>query len=278
MTDRLLQIETNPFQSRFHVTAGITVRTGGVGAPPYDTLNMAFYAGDKAEAVRENRRRVATDTGFALSDWTVAEQVHGSRIIKVGTEHRGHGAYSDADSVGKADGLYTEEANVLLASFFADCVPLYFFAPDQGFIGLVHAGWKGTAQNIGGTFIRTWEKEEKISPETIYAVIGPAISQLNYEVDNHVIAKMKAVLPNENEKPWRPVGNNRFHLDLKEMNRQLLAAEGLPVNQIVVSGHCTYDEEDLFFSYRREHGRTGRMLAFIGRKSQQEEKNRRKST
>ncbi|SFP05010.1 peptidoglycan editing factor PgeF [Salibacterium halotolerans] len=246
------------------VKAGITSRSGGVSKSPYDTLNMAFHVGDDPQAVLENRRLMAESVGFGMENWVAAEQVHQADILKVEHRHRGMGAWDREHSAGDYDGLYTREEGILLVSLYADCVPLLFSAPRHACIGSAHAGWRGTSMNIAGKFVSIWHKEENIPPEDVYAVIGPAVSQTVYEVDDTVIEAMKNVLPEDEYAPWEVSVSGGWLLSVKEMNRLLLKQAGVPQEQIFMSSHCTYLDEDNFFSHRRDGSASGRMAAFIG--------------
>ncbi|MGY4689746.1 peptidoglycan editing factor PgeF [Salibacterium sp. K-3] len=246
------------------VTAGMTSRSGGVSRPPYESLNTAFHVGDDPQNVLENRRRTAEASGFAMKDWVAAEQVHKADILKVEDSHRGMGAWNRENAAGNYDGLYTRSKGLLLVSFYADCVPLLFFAPGHGCIGSAHAGWRGTSLDIGGKLVAAWVEEEHIPPQDIYAVIGPAVSEPVYEVDDRVIEMMQEVLPPGETGPWNPSAAGRYLLNIREMNRLLLKQAGVRPEHIFVSSRCTYLEEDDFFSHRRDGSASGRMAAFIG--------------
>nr|WP_318538719.1 peptidoglycan editing factor PgeF [Geobacillus thermoleovorans] len=164
--------------------------------------------------------------------------------------------------------MYTDEAEVLLALCFADCVPIYFVAPSAGLVGLAHAGWRGTAGGIAGHMVRLWQTREHIAPSDIYVAIGPAIGPCCYTVDDRVVDSLRPTLPPESPLPWRETSPGPYALDLKEANRLQLIAAGVPNSHIYVSERCTSCEEALFFSHRRDRGTTGRMLAFIGRREE----------
>ncbi|WP_158737631.1 peptidoglycan editing factor PgeF [Alteribacillus sp. YIM 98480] len=264
-SERIFTVNSKPFKRELSLAAGMTTRKGGEGVKPFDSLNTAFHVGDDPQTVIANRKKIGKELGFPLSSWTASEQVHGSEIIKIRAEDKGKGALSRHSAAGEADGMYTNEKELLLVSFYADCVPLIFYAPAAEYVGLAHAGWKGTALNIGGKFVNTWVEIEKINIEDIYAVIGPSISQEAYEVDDKVISQMEKLIPSY-PVPWYSTRKGKFQLDMKEMNKVLLEAAGLPSENIFVSSHCTYNENELFFSHRRNGGGTGRMMSFIGLK------------
>lgn len=110
-----------------------------------------------------------------LSDWVFADQTHEDRILKVTKEQRGRGSLHYHEALPGTDGLYTSETNMMLALCFADCVPLYFLAPQNGLIGTAHAGWKGTVKQIGAKMVDVWVSQEDAKADHIQVVIGPSI-------------------------------------------------------------------------------------------------------
>lgn len=129
------------------VVAIFSSRRGGISLPPYDSLNLAFHVGDLPPRVLKNRMMVAQWTGLPLHTWIAAQQVHGDRVAVVTREEAGRGALEPYTSLPFTDGLLTRERGITLVAFFADCAPIYLAHP-QGAIGLVHAGWRGTAKGI----------------------------------------------------------------------------------------------------------------------------------
>ncbi len=108
-------------------------------------MNLGLHVNDIVENVHENRRILANKLQKPLENWICSEQVHAHHVEKVGQQEKGSGVYSYEDGISKTDGIYTSNEDVLLTSCYADCVPLYFYAPSHGMIGLAHAGWKGTS-------------------------------------------------------------------------------------------------------------------------------------
>ncbi|TMW73137.1 peptidoglycan editing factor PgeF [Alteribacter natronophilus] len=242
---------------------GFTIRNGGTGKPPFDTLNLGLHNGDSPETVLGNRHRLANETGFPLENWVAGEQVHGGEVAEITSAHKKSGALSQDTALKQTDGLFTQEKGILLASFYADCVPLYFFDPVSETIGLAHAGWKGTAQNIAGNMLEAFE-QAGAERKNIHAAIGPSISGGCYEVDSRVKDRLDSLPVSDLSQAAVSCGSGRYRLDLKEVNRQLILSAGVGENRIYVSSLCTYTEDSLFFSYRRDQGRTGRMMSFAG--------------
>lgn len=249
------------------LVAGFSTRNGGVSAKPYESLNLGFHVGDDAERVLENRKKLAKDVGFPIGQWVCAEQVHGSHIRRVTRGDAGRGAEQLESAIPGTDGLYTREAGVLLALGYADCVPLYFFAPGHRIAGIAHAGWRGTTGNIAGRMIDQWVNEEKIPRQDIRVVVGPSIGACCYEVDQRVMDEVKKALGAEYVQVSRETHEGHFRLDLKECNRKLCEKAGIPADHIECSSYCTGCHSELFFSHRKENGRTGRLLGWVGIKA-----------
>ncbi|QAV26404.1 peptidoglycan editing factor PgeF [Neobacillus thermocopriae] len=249
------------FEGWEHVTVAFTTRQGGVSDEPFATLNVGMHVEDDEDAVYKNRTIVAETLGLPIERWVCAHQVHGVHIEKVTNNHAGKGVRAYDTAVPHTDGLYTNERQLMLALCFADCVPLYFFSPSKKLIGLAHAGWKGTVHNIAGEMVKRWNEE---GADDIYVVIGPSIGRCCYVVDDRVIEFVQKALVNSPQSLYNETSKGQYALDLKEMNKQLLQQAGVPSERIAVSSYCTSCEQSLFFSHRRDGGKTGRMMALIG--------------
>lgn len=142
-----LQYLTIPQWSKWGVKAAFSIREHGVSQEPYSSLNLALHVGDQPEAVLENRKIFLSEFGQDPENCTAANQVHGTNVVSVTEQERGRGMFELASAIPKCDGMVTTES-IGLMCFYADCVPLYFFNPCIGMIGLAHAGWKGTAHQI----------------------------------------------------------------------------------------------------------------------------------
>lgn len=261
---RLPDIKT--FVSPCSIVAGISTRNHGVSTSPFTSLNMGFHVKDSLEAVRENRNRLGRVLSFPTNSWIGAEQIHKDHIERVSTIHKGRGAMEYADSLPGTDGIYTTDKELLLIMNYADCVPLYFYSQTKEAVGIAHAGWRGTVMKIGSKMIKEWGNELSAVPNDIHVLIGPSIGQCCYEVDESVMTEVRRVLPNSNRSVAENTKEGKYQLDLKELNRLLLLESGVPASNIQTSEMCTSCSNDLFFSHRKEQGKTGRMLGFIGMK------------
>lgn len=245
------------------LTAGFTTKNGGFSKNEYTSFNMGFHVNDDLKDVLANRQKLAGEIGFSLNKWVGAEQTHDDVIRKVSSIDKGRGSDSYDSSFKSTDGFYTNEKGILLTLLFADCVPLYFIAPEKGMIGAAHAGWRGTVKQIAARMVKHWQKEG-ITPEEIFVTIGPSICNKCYIVDKHVIDLVQNILVDVEKKPYNLIKDEQYHLDLLSVNKLLLIKAGVPERNIRVTGYCSSCDTEEFFSHRRDHGQTGRMLSFIG--------------
>jgi YfiH family protein len=155
-----------------------------------------------------------------------------------------------------SDGIYTDKKNIFLTIKAADCIPIFLYEPDRGIIAAVHSGWKGTHKKILTKMISELKNKFNINPGNLIAFIGPGISQENYEVSEEIASDFsdKDVMSYQ----------GRFYLDLKMNNYFQMVNAGLNQENIEISPYCTFENNDKFFSYRKEKSKAGRMLGIIG--------------
>lgn len=245
------------------LVAGFSLRTSGFSQNPYASCNLGLHVGDQQESVIKNRRSLAERLGFDFDAWSSSEQVHGTRVFYMTEEWRGSGRENQNEAIKDTDGIYTDKPDILLTSFYADCVPLLFLDPQRRAVGLAHAGWKGTVGLIAGEMVTAFGKQFNSKPDDLFVAIGPSIGGCCYEVDEHVMQHVRRSVPE-----WQQCAtakeNNRFMLDLPACNQQILEQAGVQTNRIWRTSWCTHCRTDLFFSHRKEAGKTGRMASFIG--------------
>ena len=238
-----------------------STRLGGVSANEFSSLNLSFGRGDADGNVRENYRRFCRAAGFAPGSLVSSLQVHGAAVRRVGRENRGEG-FSKPKPAG-ADALVTNEPGVTLVIHTADCVPLFFLDPVKRAAGLAHAGWRGTAAEIGAETVRAMAREFGTDPEDLVCGIGPSIGPCCFEVDApvyDVFAAKRELSPGE----WtREDGGGKYRVDLWEANRRILMRAGVPERRIAVSGICTKCHADLLYSHRASGGKRGGLAAFL---------------
>jgi polyphenol oxidase len=245
------------------LVTGITTKHGGTSDGNYETLNLGFHVGDDIEKVCNNRKKISELLDFPLDCWVGAEQTHDVLIRKITKADCGRGASSYDQSFKGTDGFYTNEEGILLTLCYADCVPLFFIAPEKKMIGTAHAGWKGTVGQIAEEMVKAWGREG-INPEEIFAAIGPSICEKCYIVDERIINLVEPILADCEKLPYHIVSEGQYALDLREVNRQILLASGVPSANISKTDFCSSCSQEEFYSHRRDKGKTGRMLSFIG--------------
>lgn len=254
------------WQEQFpHLIVGISAKHP---EEDWQMSNYAFHVGNNPDLVRENRRKLTQQLQVSFESWTCAEQVHGTKIKLVESEDRGKGGSNPHSAISSTDGLLTFENNLFLASFYADCVPLFFYSSDLDLIGVAHAGWKGTVQGIGRKMI---DRMVQLGAKKnhIYVAIGPSIGMCCYEVDHRVIEPLQREL-----QPLNCYQNvyvkadraDRYFVDLKQANAQILLHAGVSIENLVQSERCTSCQTEFFHSHRRDQGNTGRMVAWIGKR------------
>jgi YfiH family protein len=233
--------------------AAVSSRCGGVSRPPWDSLNLGGGLGDAEAAVAENRRRLGTALGVAWPELARVRQVHGTDVHVV----RGGGPQGrDADAlIGRGPGA-------ALAILVADCAPVFVLDPRQGAVGLAHAGWRGTAGGIAARTVAAMAAAYGSRPRDLLAAVGPAIGPCCYEVDEPVLARLRAAAPwwREVVRPGRP---GHAFLDVAGANARFLREAGVPPERVAVAGVCTACGQDRLFSHRASGGRTGRMAAVL---------------
>jgi polyphenol oxidase len=250
------------------VVHGVFTRWGGVSAPPFDTLNAASSVGDSAEAVRENHARIASTLGLPL---VAARSVHGADVIEV-TPTAGSpvGQWRQEFWRRDADAMITDVPGFALFWAFGDCVPILLYDARHQAIGLVHAGWRGTAGAVAAHAVEAMRQRFGSRPEEMLAGIGPSIGKCCYTVGDEVRERFRS-----NATAWASAcfeeratsGSDErpaLYVDLWESNRRQLLAAGLAPDHIELAGICTGCRTDLFFSYRMERQGTGRFGVAIG--------------
>ncbi|MBA4494235.1 peptidoglycan editing factor PgeF [Paenactinomyces guangxiensis] len=247
-----------------HLVVGFSARRNG---EDIHCRNYALHVGDRPEQVIENRKLLAKQLGIPFTAWTCGEQVHGTHVEQVTAADRGKGCDSRESAFSGTDGMITGEPDILLASYYADCVPLYFYSPDIDFVGVAHAGWKGTVQGIG---IQMVQKLLQLGAkrEEIRVAIGPSIGSCCYEVDERVIEPLQQVISEADTLQTIAVSHipGKWQLDLRQANAELLKREGVSPGHIQLTKWCTSCDKDYFYSHRRDRGKTGRMVAWIGKR------------
>ncbi len=239
-----------------------TTRQGGVSEGIFESLNLSFSRGDKREAVEENFHRVAKALGTEYEKFVFTDQTHTTNVKRVGKEDAGKGltrerGYTDVD------GLITNEPGIVLSTFYADCVPLYFVDSVHRAIGLSHSGWRGTVGRMGQVTLEAMSREFGTKPEEVMCAIGPSICQSCYEISEDVAKEFQKEFPNYEKEILIDKGNGKYQLDLWRTNEIILLEAGVKLEHLAVTNICTCCNEKLLFSHRASHGKRGNLGAFL---------------
>jgi len=275
-----------------------STRRGGVSRGASAGLNLGFTTGEVPARVRENREFFFRQLGVRRFALASLRQVHSASVYQIRRitsgelEYRlcGNGPPEQPEiAQPEGDALLTEEAGILLSVRIADCLPVLLLDPKHRAVAAVHAGWRGVlarlVEKAAGEMRRGYGSE----PQNLLAVLGPSIRACCYEVGEEVLEAFQRGFPHADKffrnvppplasPPKRPppsfMGvqpprNNptprpSIHLDLLAAAQDQLVAAGLVPAHVAVVDYCTACRTDLFYSYRREGDRTGRMLAVIG--------------
>lgn len=240
------------------VHAFFTTRRGGFSEGPYASLNLGFHTGDDARTVTRNWETLLRARGLSgmttraeaspLRPPVMPRLCHGAALLDA----------DNADAVAAhagADAVFTRVRGRPIAVTTADCLAALVVDPAAGVVAAVHAGWRGTRDNILGRTLTRLFSEGLCRPATTFVALGPCLSPAALEIG----ADIAATLPGAHVVA---IGG-RFHFDLRGCNHAQAVATGVPGAHISFVGGCTREDPDLYFSYRRDRGVTGRMAACI---------------
>ena len=262
----LPMVESPLLQGGEGIQHGFSTRKGGVSKEHLASLNLSFSVGDKEENVLENFRRIGEVFGKTLEDFVLSKQSHETKVLKVGQKDKGKGISRERDYEG-IDALISNERGIILSCFTADCVPILFFDPVQKAIGACHSGWRGTKGKILRNVVEEMNKEFSSKAEDILIAIGPCISKEQYIVSEDLGFSFLEDYPECREEdtasPIQRFSGEKFQLDLWDLNRRIALESGIQEEHISISGYCTMENPELFFSHRYSQGKRGLQGAFI---------------
>lgn len=244
------------------IAHGFTTRAGGVSGGEWSSLNLSFTRGDDEVSVRENFRRVAEAFGVSSEQIVCSMQTHTTNVRRVTASDGGAGVTRPLTWT-DVDGLITDEPGVLLGTFYADCVPLYFVDPVHRAIGLSHSGWRGTVARMGEVTLRAMADAFGSRPQEVLCAIGPSICQSCYEVSADVAEQFSETFPGAGARLLYPTTADKYQLNLWEANRRVLLDAGILPEHLQVTDLCTCCNPHNLFSHRFTGGRRGNLGAFL---------------
>ena len=242
------------------VLSAFTTRLGGVSKPPIDTMNLGFGRGDAREAVLENYRILGEKLGFDHTRTVAFTQVHKADVCVADETFAGEAFSPDKREF---DAIITNVPNLPIATYHADCVPVFLLDPVRRVSGVAHAGWRGTAQKAPAAAVRKMCEVFGCNPENILAGIGPAISKRSFECHGEVPEAMLASYGEVAREYITDDKNGKFHVDLAGLCAASLLECGVRDENITLSDECTVEKSDIYWSHRATCGVRGAMAAII---------------
>jgi len=233
------------------LTGLFTTRQGGSSPQPFDSFNFGSGLGDSDSNIAANLKRLCQRAGLVQTPHQ-ARQVHGTGQLWCRGEHYFHNL--------EADALLTEEPGTAVAVRTADCLPILLADPCSGIIAAVHAGWRGTTRRIAAATVEAMLAHGSKADDLI-ASLGPCIGPCCFTIDPDTASQLAACSAQAAVHVHDET--NQCRADLAAINRDQLMESGLADANIESLTSCTSCHPELFFSHRRDHGRTGRHLAVV---------------
>ena len=241
-------------------TAFSTTRHGGHSTGNYAELNINRYCGDNPENIEKNLEDLYRELGVDKERVIMPHQTHGTEVMQIGADFLSLSATVKGMILEGVDALITDVKDVCIGVSTADCIPILIYDYAHHAAAAVHAGWRGTAKRIACKAVKMMEVSFGSRPEDLTAVIGPGISIDAFEVGDEVYAEFEAAGFNMADISRK---EDKWPIDLPECNRRQLAAMGLKEDNINVSGVCTYNNSNDYFSARKLGTESGRIFTGI---------------
>ncbi len=237
-----------------------STRLGGVSKPPLDSMNLGFGRGDEEENVLSNYRLLGNAGGFDGMKTVAFSQVHGKDVC-IATEKDAGEAFLPKKR--EFDAIITNTPNLPIATYHADCTPVFLLDTKKHVVGVSHAGWRGTAAKTPKAAIDAMIRHFSSDPGDILAGIGPAIGKCCFETHGDV---PDAILESFGDRALEHISNlpnGKFKVSLPHLNLLTLLDSGIPEENITLSEECTCCKSNLYWSHRKTGGVRGTMAAVI---------------
>lgn len=244
------------------INHAFSTRLGGVSEGEFTSMNLSLGRGDSDENVIENYKRLCKAAGFEFDSLTASKQVHETIVRRVTKENRGVGICKPVD-MPSVDALVTNDPEVTLVTYYADCTPVFFVDTKKKAVGLAHAGWRGTVGEISRKVVEKMTLEFGTDPSDLICAIGPVIGKCCYEVSADCADEFIKLFGKDTAVVSEAEKQDKFMIDLALANKLILIKSGVKEENIVISDLCTKCNSDLLWSHRATEGKRGTMSAFI---------------
>ncbi len=246
---------------REDIVFGFSTRKGGVSEGVYKSMNLSLTLPDDPKKVMRNYELWSESLGVDVHRLVIGGQTHTNNVVRVDETHCGEGLFKER--MKDVDGLITNVPGVALVTHHADCTPVYLYDPKKRAIGMVHAGWRGTVQEIAGVAVRQMSREFGSDPKDMLAMIGPCISKAHFECDRDVVDAIQGMSVDAKEFVDYDESAQKYHVSIADVNRRVLEASGIPSDRIDMRNRCTYGNPELYFSHRRDGLNRGGQAALL---------------
>lgn len=226
-------------------------------------LGDMSYNNQDHDLILNNRQQLARLLNTNLDHMVAPHQIHSANFKEVSLDDGGKGMYTPDDAFSDTDALYSKDADLFLLSFHADCTPILLYCPDTNIIAAIHSGWLGTTKQIVSKVTGHLVKQEQCNPQSMLAYIGPCICKDCLEVMDNVIDLVKQ-MDFDTTPYYHKIDDTHYLLDNQGLNKQMLLNLGLLEKNITISPYCTVENDDLFYSYRKNKD-SGRNITIIKR-------------
>lgn len=239
-------------------THAFFTRIGGVSTGVHTSLNVGLTTGDDPERVYHNREAAFKTLDRHIDSLSDSWLVHDAQAVLYRQPRP-----KFLGTPPKADIILTDNPEVTLFMRYADCVPIVLVDPVRRAAALAHAGWQGTVKKAAKAAVTYLVEQFGSKPEDLLAVIGPSIGPERYQVGPEVVEEVETAF-GADAKNLLPEFNQSTHFDLWGANQLSLQQAG--VRKIHVTGICSYDHADEWFSHRASGGKTGRFGVLLALK------------
>ena len=248
-----------PFKNLVHA---VSTRMGGMSKDPYSTLNLGFHTDDNPDNILLNREILCNRLDIPLDYLVCAKQVHKANVSLIEKGDWGKGSEDYDSGLNDTDAMVTDAPDIFLMVLVADCPAVVFYDSKKKAVGIAHAGWRSTLSRISQKVVKKMCETYKSKPQDIICGVSPSIGPCCYEVGKNLVDSFAGQGFGLADKCVEQ-RNNKFFLNLWEINRVQLIESGIKEDNIEVARLCNSCHSELFYSARKE-GKTGRYAVLIG--------------
>jgi YfiH family protein len=235
----------NPYKN---VVCVFSTRIGGISKGIFSSQNLGNIQNDNPKHVELNRLNFFNKIDVDPSQVAIPGQIHSTNVELV----------TSAGLKKNTDALITNQVNLYLAIQTADCFPLFLYEPESQIIGIIHAGWRGALNGIVGKTLNLMKNKFGSNPEKILVSVGPGLQKECFEIREDVFSRFPNSFCLTHPEP------DKRYLDLQKYIKETLVISGIRRQNIEINTNCTKCLKQLYYSFRRDGGKSGRMMGILG--------------